>query len=264
MSDIGEVDVSKVCVLVPFALDEEGLANRRSQQNSVKLGPDLEFDYKPVKAGPALYDSYHDYALADLGMLEAGLEAADEGYDALCIDTMSDSGANALRSMLDIPVITPGKASYLMALLLGNRFSVLTQWDGWIALYKKGAQEYGLSDHLVSIRSINVPPDVSNLLGGKEEVVFPKLRDAGMQCVEDGADVICLGSTTMHQSHAYLSEHLPVPVINPGPLTYKLAEALLGLGLSQSRKAYPRPNVEKLAMIRAMAQAAAETESARA
>lgn len=256
--------MSKVCVLVPFSFDEKGLANRRAQQQSVKLGPDLEFDYKPVKAGPALYDSYHDYVLADLGMLEAGLEAADEGYDAICIDTMSDSGANALRSMLDIPVVTPGKASYLMALLLGNRFSVLTQWDGWIALYKKGVQEYGLADHLASIRSINVPPDVENLLGGKEEVVFPKLRDAGLQCVEDGADVICLGSTTMHQSHAYLSENLPVPVINPGPLTYKLAEALLGLKLTQSRKAYPRPNVEKVEMIRAMSRAAAETEQANA
>jgi hypothetical protein len=130
-------------------------------------------------------------------MFEAGLDAADEGYDAICIDTMSDSGANALRSMLDIPVITPGKASYLTALMLGNKFSVLTQWDGWIPLYKKGCQEYGLTSFLASIRSINVPPDVENLLGGKEEVVFPKLRDAGLQCVEDGADVICLGSTTM-------------------------------------------------------------------
>lgn len=252
----------RVCVLVPFAFDEKGLANRRQQQESVTLSPDVELDYKPVKAGPALYDSYHDYVLADFAMLEAGLEAAEEGYDAICIDTMSDSGANALRSMLDIPVIAPGRASYLTALMLGHRFSVLTQWDGWIALYHKGVREYGLEDHLVSVRSINTPPDVENLLGGKEDVVFPKLRDAGLQCVQDGADVICLGSTTMHQAHAYLTENLPVPVINPGPLTYKLAETMLSLGLSQSQRAYPQPNVEKRAMIQAMAQAAADSEKA--
>jgi allantoin racemase len=249
-------------VLVPFAFDEKGLANRRQQQESVRLSPDIELDFKPVKAGPALYDSYHDYVLADFAMLDAGLEAAEEGYDAICIDTMSDSGANALRSMLDVPVIAPGRASYLTALMLGHRFSVLTQWDGWIALYYKGVREYGLEHHLVSVRSINTPPDVENLLGGKEEVVFPKLRDAGLGCVEDGADVICLGSTTMHQAHAYLTENLPVPVINPGPLTYKLAETMLSLGLTQSRRAYPRPNVEKLAMIQAMAQAAADSERA--
>ena len=111
----------KVCVLVPFALDAQGMANRRLQQQSVKLSPDMELDYKAVKTGPALYDSYHDYVLADLSMFEAGLDAADEGYDAICIDTMSDSGANALRSVLDIPVVTPGKASYLTALMLGQQ-----------------------------------------------------------------------------------------------------------------------------------------------
>ena len=251
----------RVCVLVPFAFDEKGLANRRAQQQSVTLSADMGLDFRPVKAGPALYDSYHDYVLADFAMLEAGLEAADDGYDALCIDTMSDSGANALRSMLDIPVIAPGRASYLTALMLGHRFSVLTQWDGWIALYHKGVREYGLEQHLVSVRSINTPPDVENLLGGKEDVVFPKLRDAGLRCVEDGADVICLGSTTMHQAHAFLSEHLPVPVLNPGPLTYKLAETMLALRLTQSRRAYPRPQVEKREMITAMAEAAAKREA---
>ena len=42
-------------------------------------------------------------------MFEAGLDAADEGYDAICIDTMSDSGASALRSVLDIPVVPPAR-----------------------------------------------------------------------------------------------------------------------------------------------------------
>ena len=252
----------RVCVLVPFPFDEKGLVNRRTQQDSVVLGPDMEITYKPLKAGPALYDSYHDYVLADIGMLEAGVEAAEEGFDAICIDTMSDSGANALRSVLDIPVITPGKASFLTALMLGHKFSVLTQWDPWLALYKKGLQEYGLTHLCASMRSINVPPDVENLLGGKEEDVFPKLVEAGLRCVEDGADVICLGSTTMHQAHAHLAANLPVPVINPGPLTYKLAEAMLGLGLTQSRTAYPRPNVEKLAVVRAMVAAAAEAQDA--
>jgi allantoin racemase len=253
--------MKKVVVLVPFAFDEKGLANRRAQLASVKLGEDIEFDYKAVKAGPALYDSYHDYALADVAIFEAGLTVQEEGYDAVCIDTMSDSGMNALRSVLDIPVIGPGRASYLMALMLGSKFSVLTQWDPWMNLYKKGLQEYGLVEKCASIRSINTPPDVENLLGGKEEVVFPKLVEAGLRCVDDGADVICLGSTTMHQAHAHLSENLPVPVINPGPLTYKLAEAVLSLGLTHSRQAYPKPHVFKPEMARAMMDGAASVES---
>jgi allantoin racemase len=252
----------KVLVIVPFALDASGMANREAQLRDVRLGPDIAFDYRGVKAGPAWLDSYHDTALAEVALFEAGRSAEEDGYDAVCIDTMSDSGVNSLRSVLDIPVIGPGRCSYLTALMLGDRFSVLTQWDPWIALYKKGLRECGLEDKCASIRSINTPPDVSNLLGGKEEVVFPKLKAAAEQCIEDGADVICMGSTTMHQAVPYLRENLPVPVINPGPLTYKLAEFFLGVGLTQSRKAYPRPLVPKYEMLEAMLAGAAEAEKA--
>ncbi|MCT7264637.1 hypothetical protein, partial [Salmonella enterica] len=53
--------------------------------------------------------------------------------------------------------------------------------------------------------------------------------------------VIVLGSTTMHQAHAYLAEHLPVPVLNPGLIAYKMCEVLLDLGLCHSKIAYPSP-----------------------
>jgi allantoin racemase len=255
--------MSKALVIVPFAFDPEGggMENRQAQLDDVALGPDITFDFRGVRAGPALLDSYHDWVMGDLALFEAGKTAQDEGYDAVCIDTMSDSGMNALRSVLDIPVIGPGRCSYLTALMLGSTFGVLTQWDPWIGLYKKSLAEYGLADRCVSIRSINMPPDVENLLGGKEEDVFPKLRDAGLQLVDDGAEVICMGSTTMHQAVPYLRENLPVPVINPGPLTYKLAEFFIGLRLTQSRKAYAKPNVPKLGMLEAMLTAAAEHEA---
>ncbi len=253
--------MDKVLVIVPFAFGEEGIGNRAAQMSDVRLSPEIAVDFRGVKAGPALFDSHHDWALADVAMFEAGRVAEEEGYAAVCIDTMSDSGVNALRSVLDIPVVGPGRASYLIALMLGSTFSVLTQWDPWIGLYKKGLAEVGLADKCVSIRSINAMPDPENLLGGKEEVIFPKLRDMGMRCVEeDGADVICIGSTTMHQAVPYLREQLPVPVINPGPLTYKVAEMLIGLGLSHSRTAYRRPDVPKPGMLEAMMKAAAASE----
>jgi len=73
--------------------------------------------------------------------------------------------------------------------------------------------------------------------------------------------VICLGSTTMHEAHRFLVERLPVPIINPGPLSYKIVELLLAMGLSHSRKAFPKPLVPKPEMIHAMLKSAAEGES---
>ena len=165
----------RVLVIVPLALDEAGIAKRRAQTQSVDLGPDISFDYRGVRAGPVLYDSYHDFAMADIAAFDAGLSAEADGYDAVCIDTMSDSGMNALRTMLDIPVIGPGLASYHMALILGSRFGVLAQWGPWEIIYKKTLQEYGLADKCVGIRSPNIEPDPANLLGGKEDEIFPKL-----------------------------------------------------------------------------------------
>ena len=253
--------MARVLVIVPFPHDEGGIGRRSAQLEKVELGPDIEFDFRGVRAGPALFDSGHDLGMAEVALAEAGIRAQEEGYDAVCIDTMSDSGGAILRSFLDIPVIGPGRASYLTALMLGDTFSVLTQWDGWIGIYKKGVRELGLDARCASIRSINVMPDVDNLLGGKEEVVFPMLRDAGMACIEeDGAQVICMGSTTMHQAVPYLQEQLPVPVINPGPLTYKLAELVLGLGLSHSKKGWPAPTVPKPEMLEGMMEGAARSE----
>ena len=251
--------MSKVLVLVPFPMSEDNRQQRRDQVKAVRLGPDISFEFESVLVAPKNYVSEYDLVLADIGMLEAGLSAQERGFDAVCIDTMSDSGVAALRSALDIPVIGPGRASMLMAMLLGNRFSVVTMWQHWIHLYKKTIRDLGFDRQCASIRSIDVSPDNIGLLDGKEEEIFPLLEKAALECIEqDGADVILLGSTTMHQAHEYLAEKLPVPVINPGPLTYKLAETVLGLGLSHSRKAWPKSPAPRDDVLHAMLQRGGE------
>jgi len=250
----------RVLVIVPFAMSSENLALRQSQLQGLELSPGLQFEFRPVKAGPVNYSSHHDFVLADAANFEAGCRAQDEGYSAVCVDTMSDSGVAALRSVLDIPVFGPGKVSMLAALMLGDRFSILTMASRWKPLYKKALDELGLHHKCASVRSIEVPPDNQSLLSGKEEEVFPLLEQAARKAIDDdGADVLILGSTTMHQAHAYLSQRLNVPVINPGPLSYKMAEAALGLGLGHSRRAYPRPLHPRLDMLAAMMGAAQQS-----
>lgn len=249
--------MAKVLVIVPFPMSEAHRLQRMEQLKAVKLSGDVTFDFRPVRAAPANYTSEHDSILADISIVDAGRNAEAEGYDAVCIDTMSDSGVAPLRSLLSIPVIGPGRASMLLAQTMGERFSILIMWERWRNLYRKTIAELGLQVRCASVRAIGVTPDNQSLMSGKEEEVFPLLYEAAMRCIEeDGADVILLGSTTMHQAHAYLAERLPVPIINPGPLTYKLAEAAIALKLTHSRKAFPQPLVPKLDMIDAMMAAA--------
>jgi Asp/Glu/hydantoin racemase len=249
--------MKKILTIVPFAMSPENLALRQKQLQGLQFGPDLHFEYRAVKAGPVNYSSHHDFVLADASIFEAGCRAQQEGFAAVCIDTMSDSGVAALRSVLDIPVFGPGKVSMLSALMLGDRFSILTMASRWKPLYKKALDELGMHHKCASVRAIEVSPDNQALLSGKEEEVFPLLEAAAMKAIEiDGADVIILGSTTMHQAHAHLQARLPVPVINPGPLSYKIAESMLALGHTHSRTAYPRPMHPRLDMLTAMMDAA--------
>ena len=249
--------MKKILTIVPFAMSPENLALRQQQLQGLQFGPDLHFEYRSVKAGPVNYSSHHDFVLADASIFEAGCRAQQEGFAAVCIDTMSDSGVAALRSVLDIPVFGPGKVSMLSALMLGDRFSILTMASRWKPLYKKALDELGMHHKCASVRAIEVTPDNQALLSGKEEEVFPLLEAAAMKAIEiDGADVIILGSTTMHQAHAHLQARLPVPVINPGPLSYKIAESMLALGHTHSRSAYPRPMHPRLDMLSAMMDAA--------
>ena len=156
-----------------------------------------------------------------------------------------------------VPITLQTFVVMLAALMLGDRFSILTMASRWKPLYKKALDELGLHHKCASVRAIEVPPDNQGLLSGKEDAVFPLLEAAARLAIEiDGAEVLILGSTTMHQAHAYLEARLPVPVINPGPLSYKMAEAALGLGLRQSRQAYPKPMHPRLDMLEAMMTAA--------
>ena len=241
----------RIKVIVPIPMDAAGVANRAEQLPAHVIGPGFAPEFRAVTWGAALGDSYHDMLLMDWTVFQAGIDAEAEGYSAVVIDTVSDSGLRPLRSRLSIPVVGPGECAFHMAMMLGKKFTVLTMWDEWFPLYEKTLTEYGYRDRCASLRSIKTRPDVTELLAGKEEVIFDKLKaEATKAMEEDGADVIVLGSTTMHQSAAWLADNLPIPVINPGLVAYKQAELLVSIGLSHSKKAFPSPEVGNDAGIR--------------
>jgi allantoin racemase len=232
----------KIKMILPVPLPPEALAMFERQIPNYMKRTDIQIDFVAVKNGGKILDSYYETTLADSFVLQAGQLAEEEGYDAICVNSMSDSGLNALRSLLTIPVVGPCQSSILMACSLGDKFSILTMWDRWDPMYKKTINEQGLNHRLASIRNINTRPDAEELLAGKEEIVFSKLlEEANLAIKEDNADVIILGSTTMYQSYEFLKSELPIPVLNPGLIALKMCELQLDLGISHSKKTYISP-----------------------
>lgn len=232
----------RIKMIVPVPLPPEAVAGFSAQMPPGLIRPEIEVEFTGVRAGTTVLDSYFEATMADAFCLEAGLRAETEGFSAVCINSMSDSGLAALRSRLSIPVTGPGRSSFHLAADLAKRFSVVTMWPQWHWIYDKLAMETGLGSRLASVRHIGTRPDTHELLTGKEEIVFDALLSQARKCIdEDGADAIVLGSTTMHQSHRFLSEKLEVPVLNPGLVAFKQCEMLLDLGLSHSKRTYPAP-----------------------
>ncbi|MGV7123328.1 aspartate/glutamate racemase family protein [Sphingopyxis sp. 550A] len=232
----------RIKMIVPVPVPPEALDGFAAQFPAHLLRPDLSVEFCCAARGGTALDSLYEGVMADAFCLDAGLRAEDEGFAAVCVNSMSDSGVAALRSRLSIPVLGTAAPTYHLASQLGRRFSILSMWDRWRWLYDKVLGEAGLSHRLASIRTIGVAPDTAELLSGKEDSVFPKLLDAARAAIEvDGADVLVLGSTTMHQSHLFLQDRLDVPVLNPGLIAFKTCETLLDLGLSHSKRAYQSP-----------------------
>ena len=234
----------RIKYIVPFPFDEAGLARRAEQLPDELRSPGVDYEFVPVRNSIHNADSAYELLILDAYIAEAGLSSEDEGYDAVVMDTVSDSGLAALRSRLSIPVLGPGLVQQHVAAMLGKRFSILTMWRRWISMYEKTMAEYQTSHYCASIRSIDVRPDQEQLLEGKEETVFAALEEQGRLAIEqDRADVILIGSTTMHQSVEHLRATLGVPVINPGLLAIKMAELFVELGLAHSKAAYMPPEV---------------------
>ena len=234
--------MKRIKMIMPVPMPAAALSAFEAQIPESLQRPDMTVDFVAVREGARILDSYYETTLADAFVLEAGATAEEEGYDAVCINSMSDSGLAALRSRLSIPVVGPGQSCLLMACMLGYRFSIITMWDQWRHLYSKVVTEQGLGHRLASVRSIDVRPDAHELLAGKEEIVFSKLEAESLAAIsEDGAEVIVIGSTTMYQSYDYLRSRLSVPVLNPGLISLKLCEMLLDLELSHSKRTYPSP-----------------------
>lgn len=182
------------------------------------------------------------WSLADLAVLAAGQKAEQEGYDAVCVGDAGDFGANALRSLIDIPVIASGRASMLYALTLGSRFAVLSR-ETLAHRMKKQVQEFALTSQCCGVEC------VGEHLKGADLV--------SVACESDllgRADTVVLAGGFSTQDAQTLQDALGRQVIEPAPLSVKLALGFLGLGLSQSRRSAPKPQDPKPDLIDALAR----------
>ena len=149
--------------------------------------------------------------------------------------------------MLRIPVIGPGAASLHVAAQLGTRISLLTPAGRGYGRVAARMRALALGALLASVRGIGLSVmDLARQAPG----ALDKAAEAARAAVEeDRADVLVLGCMSMAFLPGIcedLSARAGVPIVNPVVAALKTAEMVAGMGLAQSKAAYPVPKPQQM------------------
>jgi allantoin racemase len=210
---------------------------------------DTTVSHVELDVGPASIESAFDEALALPDTIAKIVQAEQEGADAVVVDCFGDPGMDAGREATETLVLGPAQTSMHLAALLGQKFSIVTVLDAVVPLIEDLATKYGLADKLCSIRTVDIP--VLEL--DQHDRLVRALADEAVKAVEDdGAHVIVFGCTGMRGCAAGLRADLAargypgIPVIDPVIAAFKLAEAIVDLGLAPSKRTYTTPREKAL------------------
>lgn len=235
----------KILYIVPGMMAQTGQGKgeleRRKRILHSHSQKDTIVDVRDIDKGPSSIESAYEEYLSVPATVERTIQAEEEGFDGVILGCFGDPGLEALREVVNIPVVGPGETSMHVASLLGHRFSIVTVLDSVVPSLERLSRVAGLDRSLASIKAVNIPVlDLRQDIGSTTARMMEESRKA---IQEDRADVIILGCMSMAFMGVSdrMQDALGVPVVNPALVSLKILEGLVKAGLSQSKKAYPFP-----------------------
>ncbi|MGE7121552.1 aspartate/glutamate racemase family protein [Peribacillus sp. NPDC046944] len=192
--------------------------------------------------------------------VRAALMAESAGYDAMFIGTIPDVGLLEARTLVDIPVIGYGQASFHIASMLGDRIGVVNFLAPLADELRQNAERYGLGGKLGPIVQTEIGFD--DVLAGFEnpELVIASFKKAAEKAIAEGADIIVPGEGPMN---VFLATHGisrigDVPVIDSFAAGIKMCESLVDLkknsGVYMTRRGFynSKPPADAVARLRGL------------
>jgi allantoin racemase len=204
-------------------------ALRRLMRKSA--APGTEVSVHGLSPGRAIADQYRFLELLDTEeILNNGLRAEAEGYDAFLIGNVFEPGLHALREALNIPVLGLCEASVHLACLMGASFSVVNVNPKFVRRITENIAATGLSSRMVSIDTMHVERgQVLDQAFEDENVcrgVVSQFTAAARQGAAKGAEVVIpAGGIVMTiLDHAGVHAVDAVPIVNGVIALVKVAE----------------------------------------
>ncbi len=201
--------------------------------------PGTEIEAVTSELGPASIEGYYDEAFAVPGLVKAISAGEAAGADGAVIACFDDTGLDAARSAVAIPVVGLCEAAVHVAALLAHRFVIITTLSRSIAPLEALTARYGVAGRC-TVRAAEVP--VLALEDSPAAAAAEIEAEIARALAADRAEAVILGCAGMTDLAAALVGKFGVPVIDGVVAAVKLAEALASLGLRTSKTgAYARP-----------------------
>lgn len=196
--------------------------------------PGTELVGVTTKGGTRNVDSAFGDYLSGAFMIRTCLDAVSvHAPDAVVLAGFGRVGIDALKEALAIPVVSISEASMAIACLLGHRFTTLTMLRQFIPYQQDLVRLYGFEAKCASVRAINV--NVEECVTQRDKTLRELKEQIRAIVAEDGAEVVILACAGLCGYDVELSRLSGVPVLDPVAVGVKVAESLVGLGLSHSK-----------------------------
>ncbi|MDP2954531.1 MAG: aspartate/glutamate racemase family protein [Chloroflexota bacterium] len=191
-------------------------------------------------------------------VIEGGLQAEAEGYDAFVLLGMLDLGFYELREALDIPVLFVAETSFCIACLIAAKFSFVASTEPSLYGLEELVTRYGLRERYVPASHMGAESRellASDFRDAPKEVIR-QFIPAARAVIERGAGVIvpAFGPLAVFLAEEGVHEVDGVPVLDSMAVLIKTAEMMVDLkklGMPRiTRGPYSSPGKEALAAAR--------------
>ena len=189
--------------------------------------------------GPPAIQGPEDGAAALPGLFALFEAAMAEGsYDAVVIACFDDTGLMTLKEHSPVPVLGIGEAGFTAAMLVAERFSVVTTLAVSLPVIEDNLAAYGWTGRCARVRASGVP--VLDLEDAAVSVVETIAAEIACALDEDGCGAVVLGCAGMAEMAEQMTERFGIPVIDGVAAAVSFCEALHRAGIGNSRRA-PAP-----------------------
>jgi allantoin racemase len=184
--------------------------------------------------GPAAIQGPEDGAAALPGLFAVVEREVLQAHscDAVVIACFDDTGLAELKARSPVPVVGIGEAGFLAAMLVAERFSVVTTLAVSLPVIEANLATYGWAGRCARVRACGVP--VLDLEGAEAKVVETVAAEIARAVAEDGCGAIVLGCAGMAELAQEMTERFGLPVIDGVTAAVAFCEALNRAGIDNA------------------------------